>query len=270
MLRAPIIPSLAFLLLSTEGEAISILPVSQSRYIDVAFEYPTSEGTQTFFDTKGTSDLEPFDSQLSIEEVIDLPAPGFPDLYRYSEARQVSSIGESLILAEGFTSSDASGPTGWQVLATSVLDITFEVGASVNYSIEGLLHAETSGISYIEFRDLNEGIGKFVFALVQERDQFPGPPVSFLDSGILEPGAYHLFAYANSCSGELTTGCYDSYGKSSYSFSLTLTPEPSTGILLGLGLGALAVSRGTRRPVTRHIPRSRRSASRAMGRFGRR
>jgi len=122
-----------------------------------------------------------------------------------------------------------------QGAANSTFSIIFDVAETVSYRLSGSLSENPSAFNASQIR-LTQGLAT-VFEAAADFDT-----IQFLDTGVLTPGRYMLFAEAD----WNETGEFLPPGSATFDFVFQVVPEPGTGLLVGFGCLALAWHRGRR------------------------
>ncbi|MCZ6651764.1 MAG: hypothetical protein O7D91_01910 [Planctomycetota bacterium] len=177
--------------------ADTIIPIAQNRSVNTFLIVPQCLGED--FDTDAAARFEPFDS--TIETLF-----GCDSGFGFGTASQQSQIGPNSMTASGTGASVALGPVQNVIHAFGHSDfsVTFELDSESEFTVEGLLSAESLEDPILIFvgatLSLRDANNRVIFDLMVE----PGPdgaPNSLVieQVGLLDPGVvYTLQAHAGS------------------------------------------------------------------------
>jgi hypothetical protein len=174
----------------------TIIPIDQSRSVNTFLIVPQCLGED--FDADAAEGFEPFDS--TIETML-----GCDSGFGFGAASQQSQIGLDSITASGTGASEALGPVQNIIHAFGHSDfsVTFELESESEFTVEGLLGAESSedpiliGVgATLSLRDAKNRV-IFEFMVQPEPDGAPNSQV-IEELGLLDPGVYTLQAHAGS------------------------------------------------------------------------
>ncbi len=176
--------------------ARDIIPIDQGRSVNTFLIVPQCLGED--FDADAAEGFEPFDS--TIETLL-----GCDSGFGFGAASQQSEIGLNSITASGTGASEALGPVQNIIHACGHSDfsVTFELESESEFTVEGLLSAESSedpiliGVgATLSLRDASNRV-IFEFMVHPEPDGAPNP-LAIGELGLLDPGVYTLQAHAGS------------------------------------------------------------------------
>ena len=174
----------------------TIVPIDQGRSVNTFLIVPQCLGED--FDGDAAEGFEPFDS--TIERVL-----GCDSGSGFGAASQQSQIDPNSMTASGTGASEALGPVQniIQAFGHSDFSVTFELESQSEFTMEGLLSAESSedpspiGVgATLSLRDAKNRV-IFEFMVQPEPDGAPNSLV-IEELGLLDPGVYTLRAHAGS------------------------------------------------------------------------
>jgi hypothetical protein len=164
-------------------------------------------------------------------------------------ASQHTTIAGNKWFGFGSTGASATGGIGLDVgESISALEVNFSIAEPTRYSFQGSIGA--AGESNSELVLAGGAASSWHHALgLSVEDQLANfRTVQVSHSGVLRPGAYEFFAFAQSSAGlaDRTTP-----GRATFDFDFGFggspTPEPASGMLVGVALVAFAYRRSARR-----------------------
>lgn len=176
------------------ASADTIVPIDQARSVNTFLIVPQCLGED--FDEEVARGFEPFDSAVAT-------VLGCDSGFGFGAASQESQIGGNSMTASGTGRSEALGPVPDVVHAFgyTVFSVTFELPSTSEFTLEGVLSAESSDEPLVFFTGAFITLRDSEQELIFKHSVEPGPggePNSqvLAEVGILEGGVYTLDAQA--------------------------------------------------------------------------
>ncbi len=174
------------------ASADTIVPIDQTRSVITFLIVPQCSGAGS--DKDAADGFGPFDS--IIETLIDCDSG-----LGFGSGSQQSQIGPNSLMASGIGISEALGPAQEIIHASGVsyFSVTFELASESEFTMEGLLSAESLGspLGASVSASLRDSNNQVVFGFIVDPGPDGGPNTQVIEeSGLLNPGVYTLWARA--------------------------------------------------------------------------